>query len=356
MSHGISSGASPFRRRWPSRRPAARRRRRAAGLRRGPSRRKPAKQILADAAADLAKVRSFHVAGTQTDADGDATITGDVTASGAARLKEVLGKQVVEIRVVGRRAYLRAEPRLLGLRQHGERARGEARRPTGSSFRTATRSVKALRDSLTPKGLAYCARQSTGTVTKAGTKLLGGRRVIVLKAKGDRSGTNPGTLYVAASGPMLLLRIVQTGAAKPGGKHTRCTDASDTTTASDARLSAFGKPVHVAAPPHPIDLGALQGSSAPSTSCSGSTLPRVSLDLSAYTTLRLGGPAGRLVEAATEDEVVATVRAADAADEPLLVLAGGSNVAIADAGFPGTVARPAHAGRRARGGRRQGRR
>jgi UDP-N-acetylmuramate dehydrogenase len=60
-------------------------------------------------------------------------------------------------------------------------------------------------------------------------------------------------------------------------------------------------------------------------------------DLRAYTTLRLGGPAGRFVEATTQDEVVAAVQEGDAAGEPLLVLAGGSNVVVADAGFPGTV-------------------
>ncbi|MBA2347344.1 MAG: UDP-N-acetylmuramate dehydrogenase [Solirubrobacterales bacterium] len=61
------------------------------------------------------------------------------------------------------------------------------------------------------------------------------------------------------------------------------------------------------------------------------------MDLASRTTLRLGGPAGRLVEARTEEEVVVAVAAADAAGEPLLVLAGGSNVVIADAGFPGSV-------------------
>jgi UDP-N-acetylmuramate dehydrogenase len=62
-------------------------------------------------------------------------------------------------------------------------------------------------------------------------------------------------------------------------------------------------------------------------------------DLAPLTTLRLGGPAGRIVEARTEAEAVAAVRAADEADERLLILAGGSNVVIADAGFPGTVVR-----------------
>lgn len=68
------------------------------------------------------------------------------------------------------------------------------------------------------------------------------------------------------------------------------------------------------------------------------------MDLSAYTTLRLGGPARRLVEARTEQELIDAVRAADAAGEPLLVLGGGSNVVIADEGFDGTVVRVLTAG------------
>jgi UDP-N-acetylmuramate dehydrogenase len=61
--------------------------------------------------------------------------------------------------------------------------------------------------------------------------------------------------------------------------------------------------------------------------------------LAELTTLRLGGPAARMVEARSEDELVAAVREADTAREPLLVLAGGSNVVVADEGFPGVVVR-----------------
>ncbi|PZG23962.1 UDP-N-acetylenolpyruvoylglucosamine reductase [Micromonospora craterilacus] len=57
-------------------------------------------------------------------------------------------------------------------------------------------------------------------------------------------------------------------------------------------------------------------------------------DLSQYTTLRLGGPAGRIVTATSAEEIVARVREAG---EEILLLAGGSNVVIGDVGFPGTV-------------------
>ncbi|MBX6357284.1 MAG: UDP-N-acetylmuramate dehydrogenase [Micromonosporaceae bacterium] len=67
------------------------------------------------------------------------------------------------------------------------------------------------------------------------------------------------------------------------------------------------------------------------------SVPDVSAELSAYTTLRLGGPAGRLVTATNADEITKSVRECGLAGEPVLVLAGGSNVVISDAGFPGTV-------------------
>ena len=59
--------------------------------------------------------------------------------------------------------------------------------------------------------------------------------------------------------------------------------------------------------------------------------------LAQHTTLRLGGPAARYLAVDTEDALVEAVAAADAAGEPLLLLAGGSNLVVADDGFPGTV-------------------
>ena len=62
----------------------------------------------------------------------------------------------------------------------------------------------------------------------------------------------------------------------------------------------------------------------------------VDAPLAPLTTLRLGGPAKRLVSVASEAELVAAVREAD---EPLLLLAGGSNLVLPDAGWPGLVVR-----------------
>jgi UDP-N-acetylmuramate dehydrogenase len=71
---------------------------------------------------------------------------------------------------------------------------------------------------------------------------------------------------------------------------------------------------------------------------------REQVKLSSFTTLGLGGPARRFVEAGTEQELVAEVRAASRRGEPLLILGGGSNLVIADDGFAGTVVRVATSG------------
>lgn len=66
--------------------------------------------------------------------------------------------------------------------------------------------------------------------------------------------------------------------------------------------------------------------------------------LAELTTLRVGGPGRTLVVAESEADLIEAVRAADASGEPVLVLGGGSNVLIADQGFPGTVVKIATRG------------
>jgi UDP-N-acetylmuramate dehydrogenase len=63
------------------------------------------------------------------------------------------------------------------------------------------------------------------------------------------------------------------------------------------------------------------------------------LALGPLTTLRIGGTAARCVEIEREHDVVDAVRDAEGRREPLFVLGGGSNVVVADEGFPGLVAR-----------------
>lgn len=59
--------------------------------------------------------------------------------------------------------------------------------------------------------------------------------------------------------------------------------------------------------------------------------------LADFTTLRVGGPATKIIHAQTEAELIAAVSEADAAKTPLLILGGGSNTLVSDDGFNGTV-------------------
>jgi UDP-N-acetylmuramate dehydrogenase len=63
--------------------------------------------------------------------------------------------------------------------------------------------------------------------------------------------------------------------------------------------------------------------------------------LAEWTTLQLGGPAARFTAATTVSDLVDAVALADRNGEPVLVLGGGSNLVVADAGFPGVVVRAA---------------
>ena len=59
--------------------------------------------------------------------------------------------------------------------------------------------------------------------------------------------------------------------------------------------------------------------------------------LSNYTSFRVGGPASKIVQVATEAEIIAAIE--EAGDSPILIMGGGTNVLISDKGFEGTVIR-----------------
>jgi UDP-N-acetylmuramate--L-alanine ligase/UDP-N-acetylenolpyruvoylglucosamine reductase len=70
--------------------------------------------------------------------------------------------------------------------------------------------------------------------------------------------------------------------------------------------------------------------------------------LSTYTTFGIGGRAASLLEPATTPALVAAVRRCHARDLPLRFLGGGSNLLVADAGYPGVVIRTRRLNRLAR--------
>jgi UDP-N-acetylmuramate dehydrogenase len=68
-------------------------------------------------------------------------------------------------------------------------------------------------------------------------------------------------------------------------------------------------------------------------------MPKAPPRLAELTTLRVGGAPSSYVEVDDADGLVEAVTAADDAGEPVLLVAGGSNLLVADEPFPGTVVR-----------------
>ena len=66
-------------------------------------------------------------------------------------------------------------------------------------------------------------------------------------------------------------------------------------------------------------------------------LARVDVPLGPLTTYRVGGPAAIFVEAATVADLLLVARAVQASGLPVLVVGRGSNLLVADAGFPGVA-------------------
>ncbi|MGI5246074.1 UDP-N-acetylmuramate dehydrogenase [Dactylosporangium sp. CA-139066] len=67
----------------------------------------------------------------------------------------------------------------------------------------------------------------------------------------------------------------------------------------------------------------------------------MSITFADLTTMRVGGPIGRLHVATAAEHAVELFRDADGAGEPLLVMGGGSNLVVGDVGWDGTVVRMA---------------
>jgi UDP-N-acetylmuramate dehydrogenase len=76
----------------------------------------------------------------------------------------------------------------------------------------------------------------------------------------------------------------------------------------------------------------------------GSVVVVENVPLASMTTLRLGGPARRLITADREEDVIEAVHEIDGKQGRLLVVGGGSNLVVSDDGFDGTVLRMATRG------------
>jgi hypothetical protein len=218
---------------------------------------KSPRQILADVTANLAKVRSMHIEGTEVDKDGRTTLSADISASGSTDMRAKLGGQQLRIRAIGKQLYFK-----------GSRSFWKGSGVPSSAVSALTdRWVKmpasaagadSLAKELQPRALARCLGTDLGTIRKGPVTKVDGKPAVVLIDAGDKPGTSPGRLYVANAGTPLPLRVMQTGPSRAGGKRdAACGDAGDTTRSSDLRFSNYNKRLRITAPAGARDLETL---------------------------------------------------------------------------------------------------
>ncbi|HEV7678343.1 MAG TPA: hypothetical protein VGQ42_07230 [Candidatus Dormibacteraeota bacterium] len=234
---------------------------------------KPPAQIVADAAAALKAAKTFHLsakvhdtssAGGQLDLEIDAvapsTASGTVTSAGVtAHFIFTAGK-----------LYFQGKQFLASLSTQVADLVGDkwALLPAASAS-----SFSSISD---PSKLATCLVESHGTLSKGGTASVNGQTAVVVVDAGDKPGTSPGKLYVAASGTAYPLKLESTATAgsSSSSSSSTSTDTSPTPSSSSATdcgsgtsgtagdvatFSKFDASVSVTPPPDAVDLSKLGG-------------------------------------------------------------------------------------------------
>lgn len=213
-------------------------------------------QTLAAVRKAVRGAESFHIEGTQTDGEGITRLEGDVAADGAIRLDLVQKGAVVNMIILDEETvYLRADE-AFWKRSSAPPSVGELLAGRWAKV-PADEETAELAEQVQPDVIALCLGESVGT-TSIRSDTLDGDEVLVLVDKGDKPGTAPGELYVAADDPQLPLRVRQTGARRPGGPPVdpRCDsdDEEGPEDRSDIRLSRWNEPVTIEAPADALDL------------------------------------------------------------------------------------------------------
>jgi hypothetical protein len=212
---------------------------------------KPADQVMQDTATALKAAKSFHLAvvvDTGTQGGGKLDISADVvapnTVSGTITEAGVTGRFVF----AGGKVYLQGRDFLSAL------AGQQAATQIGDKWVVAPASAagSGVGQIADMQKFADCLVQNHGTLSKS-TGKLGGQDAVILTDKADKAGTQPGKLYVAASGTPYPLELQITGPTTPG---TPASSACASTGSSTGNLtfSDYGKSYSIAAPTGAVDL------------------------------------------------------------------------------------------------------
>jgi hypothetical protein len=221
-------------------------------------------QLLSDVEQALGRVKSFHVEGTGVDRKaGPQKLSGDFGVPGKLHLSLTGKTGAIEFTVIDKAAYMKADRKFWQSQGLPAKALDLLADKWVKVPQSAAGSIGEFTAWTDPATIGHClVWKDIWTDTSGGSTTFDGKPVVVLVDKGDKPGSSPGKLYVAASGDSLPLRAMQTGASQPGGApDARCGEtktSQDSTVKSDLTLSRYNEPVTIAAPPNAVDLNALQ--------------------------------------------------------------------------------------------------
>ncbi len=169
-----------------------------------------------------------------------------ITKPKSLDLAFAIGGSALELIDLPAAGYVRANASFL--RAHGgARAAQLAGRwiqvPTANA-RTTTSSIGVF----APATLARCLAENHGTLSTAGETTVDGRRAILIKDAGDKPGSSPSVLAVAASGPPYPLRYTGTGRQRAGGRIDVCNNGKPSDSRGTVTFSQFGQVPPIQAP------------------------------------------------------------------------------------------------------------
>lgn len=216
---------------------------------------KPARQILDDAAAALSRARSLEMQGT-LEVEGRLTRVAVEVEQRAVSLRLAEHNREAAMRVLPGGSYIKANSAFF---EHTHEVPSSAiglianrwlKLPASGEM---PKSVKQL----SPSHLARCIAQEPGTLVVAGTSELQGRPAVVIVNKGDKPGSTPSRFYVAATGEPFLLRAVATGKERPGAAKSECNEGSSGMPGDELTFSRYNAPLHISAPVGALELSRL---------------------------------------------------------------------------------------------------
>lgn len=224
---------------------------------------KPAAQILEDAAAALASAHSVEIQGHALIEKRPSQIALEIEEPANINMTIHQGTHVASVTAVHGSAYLKANAAFY---------ESFAGVPGAAVHLLAGRWIKfspeegvgSLVKGLDLATLGKCLIRGTAREAEAfavtGLTTVNGRPAIAITDTGDRPGSTPGKIYVAASNTPLLLRLLATGKQQPGGtKHGECNEATEATQpGEELTFSRYNAPMKIVAPAGAVELKQLE--------------------------------------------------------------------------------------------------